>query len=123
MTDSTPPKLRWYQFSLRSLLLFVFLFSVVMSGVGYWFRKASAKKYGNQGIERAQVGKLDEGEKGDILLFTREEPFAYRKFAILPKVECPLFPFSLFAPASSPSLNWCRLIVVTPLARLPRIET
>ena len=57
MSESPTPKLRWYQFSLRSLLLFVLACSLVCSWLGVKMQRAREQKQAveaDDGVKKLQ---------------------------------------------------------------------
>ena len=52
MSDVPQPRLRWYQFSLRSLLLFVFACSLAFGWLGVKMQRAREQKQAVEAIEK-----------------------------------------------------------------------
>ena len=52
MSDVSQPKLRWYQFSLRSLLLFVLVCSLVCGWLGVRMQRAREQKQAVEAIHK-----------------------------------------------------------------------
>jgi hypothetical protein len=51
-TDKKPPKLRWYQYTLRSLLLLTLLVAIGMSYVGVMIRDGRRQKAAAEAIKK-----------------------------------------------------------------------